>query len=445
MNKQRKEAKKAAKKARTSRAERQEQSQGQPEPSAAQISSKYRAPVPTLTIVGLRRPVHTVPQRTHSDTLMTAAITPISSAPKETPTALTISLPLTHLTSEQPVYSECSTGSYDTEYSKLAADNWVTNTHQRDDRALVQSSIHPHFGPAPDCTSNHDLLPSDDIWKFVPKFLVDSNGTISLVNRTNWLYDIETQHDDGTSDFDSEASPVKVNLLETTFSDADSSDDLSDYSEADKLVGERLNNEHYETGAPAVHEKALDISFGAVEHVIDESLDIEPSSERSLFERKNSYEGLSGIAMDENAVASTKQASNGTCKLTRMLLESESLFTFSKVLEAKQNGKATRKAIVTAFLALIDLERKKRKKLLLPSACCATIILRSEILQHMTTLGAIRIVALLTQLDFNEEDEVATMDLYKTFDKLTKKQMQMHREATSGTVRVLGRALGRLT
>jgi hypothetical protein len=128
-----------------------------------------------------------------------------------------------------------------------------------------------------------------------------------------------------------------------------------------------------------------------------------------------------------------------------MRLGTESLFSFLKVLKVEESGNATRVAVVTAFLKFVNRERKKHGAHPLPLLCTAYSVLSSGILPHTTMLGTTTVAVLVTQLVFDEKDEVEIVQVYAAWDRLGREEMRQQQMAAMGIMSALGRALGRLT
>jgi hypothetical protein len=106
-----------------------------------------------------------------------------------------------------------------------------------------------------------------------------------------------------------------------------------------------------------------------------------------------------------------------------MCLGTESLFSYLEVLKVEESGNATRVAVVTASLKLVKCERKKQGAHLLPLSCTAYSVLSSDILSHTTMLGSTTVAALVTQLIFDEKDEVEIVKVYAAWDRLGREEM----------------------
>jgi hypothetical protein len=154
----------------------------------------------------------------------------------------------------------------------------------------------------------------------------------------------------------------------------------------------------------------------------------------------DTVEGLAGSPTDDEDQAAYEWAS----ELSHIMLGTESLFTFFEIVDGNNNYTAGKKAVVAAFLELIDMERKKRGGAPLPLSVTAASLVNSPILTHTIFIGVTTLAAFLAQLDFGAIDEVTITDLYETWGVLSKKEARAGVLATTSMMGALGRALGRI-
>ena len=128
-----------------------------------------------------------------------------------------------------------------------------------------------------------------------------------------------------------------------------------------------------------------------------------------------------------------------------MRLGTEPLSSYLEVTEAEESGKATRHAVVTAFLEIVNIERKKRGVHALPSLYTAQSVLSSSVLPHTVKLGSTTVASFIAQLSFDEKDEVEISGLCAAWDRLSGEEVQQQRAASGGAMGVLSRAFGRPT
>jgi len=134
-------------------------------------------------------------------------------------------------------------------------------------------------------------------------------------------------------------------------------------------------------------------------------------------------------------------ASNCGSDVSVMRLDTESLCTFLEGMEAEESGKATRNAVVTAFLKLVNIERQKRGVHSLPSLYTAQSVLSSGVLPHTIKLGTTTIASFIAHLSFDEKDEVEMGDVCAAWDRLGRDEVQQQQAAPGGIMGVLRRAL----
>ncbi|KAF1835868.1 hypothetical protein BDW02DRAFT_617789 [Decorospora gaudefroyi] len=318
-------------------------------------------------------------------------------------------------------------------------------------------------------------------------FLFGANNEIRCVAAWAPFHHVDAIEDDGATDFDSIASPTKQDLRDTNLG---LSDQPSSFDDNCELHGGIYNDEAYE-----FDEEELD--YLRLPEAEDETDTLHGWSMRNFsIYISNTSSGLSVLATSETSVngdwideevnstgtvirrsikkdvsspAATEDATNVSqdttlvqdpvtsrtnsnasgdsdwiCELARVLLGTESMFTFLSVLEVQGNGNIAKDAVVSAFLRLVDLEREKRSDTLLPASCTLANVLGSLILPHTVFLGTTTLAAFLAQLEFGFTGEVTTVELYTAFDTLSKKEMRMRGLATTGVMGALGRALGKI-
>ena len=137
-------------------------------------------------------------------------------------------------------------------------------------------------------------------------------------------------------------------------------------------------------------------------------------------------------------------ASDFASELMRTMLGTESLFTFFEHLEASDYGSTTKTAVVTAFLQLINLERKKLGKRPLPSSYTAASVLSSIIVPHTIFLGTSSLATLLAHFSFGSHGETTVDEVYRVFKTLSKEDLLSQVQATKGVMGALGLRLAKL-
>ena len=400
-------------------------------------------------------------------------------------------------------------------------------------------------------------------WDSQRMFFVDSTGDTRVVDLRQTLYDINVEVDDGASDFDSIASPMKVNPLLAPISEHDeatstdksseeSSDQSSDEIDTDDLAGFVRIDCNFITSKDALADSdgtpATTLSFSDDEDVIDpclvftstekvdivdidhghtfqgtnragndaegkvneeSPLDVDvvlvPYEEESLHEndptspvaehvlemahsteeeshsvtviaaktsfmdtrvlasiatayvpvRDNQCEKVgsdneltenNAVIKDEfkSAIPQEAFSSDWASELIRITIGTESLFNFFEHLKSSDCGSTTKTAIVTAFLQLINLERKKLGKRPLPSSYTAASVLSSKILPHTIFLGTSSLATLLAHFAFGLDGETTVDEVYHVFKALSKEDLLSQVKATKGVMGALGLRLAKL-
>ncbi|KAI4643684.1 hypothetical protein J4E93_006696 [Alternaria ventricosa] len=291
-------------------------------------------------------------------------------------------------------------------------------------------------------------------------FLASADGMIQCIAHDQFLHNVETIKDDGGSDFDSVASPSKGYL-------ADASEE---YNETFESIDSRIEDAQL---GPSIREKLHDIDNAGVEGPEVPDRCLQPANKYNLDrEELSSHTDGSNAGSDEAASVSTEKCEvigthqgrlesttrpdskeeihdapmnevsdeelaetvstssqvpdtpDCASELSRMRLGTESLSSFLEVMEAEESGKATRHAVVTAFLKLVNIERKKRGVHALPSLYTAHSVLSSSILPHTIMLGTTTVASLLAQLSFDDRDEVEIVDVCAAWDRLSHEEVQ---------------------
>ncbi|KAI4657351.1 uncharacterized protein J4E79_007424 [Alternaria viburni] len=300
-------------------------------------------------------------------------------------------------------------------------------------------------------------------------FLASADGVIQCIAYDQLLHDVETVKDDGGSDFDSVASPIKGFLEHSNGAHDKTSESIDSRIEdarSDSGIRERLHDvdnaglEGSEVSDLCDREELSshtdDSNVGSDEaaSVSTEKCEVVATQQGSLQSttRSGSKEGLRDAPLNElsngelaETVATSPQvASNCGSYVSVMRLGTEPLSSYLEVMEAEESGKATRDAVVTAFLKLVNIERKKRGVHALPSLYRAQSVLSSSILQHTIMLGTTTVASFIAQLSFDEKDEVGMGDVCAAWDRLGREEVQRQPMASGGIMGTLGRALGRL-
>jgi hypothetical protein len=320
-------------------------------------------------------------------------------------------------------------------------------------------------------------------------FVARGDCTIQCIHNDQLLHDIETTQDDGSSDFDSVASPDKKDLrhIDSRGRHFWGSDKPSEFDHHDPIVqlngtlltsaedtdavhgwclspmhGHTLQEEEllvHANDSGLGSKDAVPVSTEECVHVVmppsDSQSSTSPDSKRGAQDgcRDESEDAtfIAGFVAETEIPAKvtstsseTSDASDWACELCRMCLGTESLFTYLKILEVEDSGNATRDAVVAAYLYLIGLERKKSGVHFLPPSCTAYSVLSSGILPHTIMLGTTAVASFVAQLSFDGKDEVKIVDLYAAWDRLGREEMRQKQVASVGIMGALGRTLGRL-
>ncbi|CAO2652496.1 Nn.00g007790.m01.CDS01 [Neocucurbitaria sp. VM-36] len=320
-------------------------------------------------------------------------------------------------------------------------------------------------------------------------FLSSIDGELFVVNPNQLLYKVRVI-DETASDFESIASPTKPDPYTAT--EADQSNGMECHGDDEYLFEESAMSEAYHLNVPdfdpfpdfssfgAVHDKTIEHAHSlSQDEGYDEELqespldhqdteidsgcahgpakleqDIDPETE---YERppedspmKSKYaEGAYGTSkfsqIAEIAEASTSAAAAAWSReLAQTMLGTECLFTFLSELKVESNGNATKEAVATAFLQLVDYERHKLGEALLPRSCSSAQILTSRILPHTTILGTTSLARFLSELVFDLKKEVSIVEIYEAFRELSKAELRAQEMATMGIMGALGQKLGKL-
>ncbi|CAA9961052.1 hypothetical protein PTMSG1_04436 [Pyrenophora teres f. maculata] len=306
-------------------------------------------------------------------------------------------------------------------------------------------------------------------------FLIGDENSITCINYGQPLYNVDAIQDDGGSDFDSIASPTKMDLSQvfndTTgsgsspyrnstlstetytneedhykfgikdfdgwVSEDESTTGLDDASSVDTVIRYKVNL-HPPNEAPTGKEKTDDVTKIPIPTTSNE--DTPESSYNVTLQGE-----MSSIASSQTVACNTMDEADWTCERARMRLGTESFFTFLEVLELKNNGNTTMGSVVAAFLEMVDLEREKRGTVLLPSACTAHRLLSSQILPHVVMLGKTTVYAVMKELAFDGNDEIKIVDIYGAWDRLSREEMRLQNMASKGIMGALGRSLGKFS
>jgi hypothetical protein len=272
-------------------------------------------------------------------------------------------------------------------------------------------------------------------------FFATPLGHTRLVDFNNPMYSVDVTLDDGASDFDSIASPIKSNPklaliheeTESTSSE-ESLDDLYDHSTIENWLEEDVEGTLISTGSEISTEYPCPSG----------------SSTPALSDSPRSPEGLSDN--DSNSVQdvktpqpSTSFASDWASELVRTTLGTESLFTFLQHLKTSEEGTATKLAIAAAYLELVDLERKKMGERALPKSYSASAVMASGIMPHTIFLGTVSLASLMSQVDLEKSEDTTTIEeIYRVFKMMSKEDSHHQVAATTGIMGMLGRKLGRI-
>ncbi|KAI4623215.1 hypothetical protein J4E83_004607 [Alternaria metachromatica] len=303
-------------------------------------------------------------------------------------------------------------------------------------------------------------------------FLASADGVIQCIAYDQLLHDVETVKDDGGSDFDSVASPIKSFLEHSNGAHDKTSKSIDcriEDVQSDPGIRERLHDvdnaglEGSEVSELRDHEELSSHTDGSntgpdeAASVSTEKREVVATQQGSLQSttRSGSKEELHNAPLNElsngelaERVATSPQvpvASNDGPDVSIIRLGTELLSSYLEVIEAEESGKVTRDAVITAFLKLVNIERKKRGVHALPSLYTAQSVLRSGILPHTIMLGTTTVASFTAQLSFDEKDEVVISDVCAAWDQLGREEVQQQRAASEGVMGVLSRAFGRPT
>jgi hypothetical protein len=128
-----------------------------------------------------------------------------------------------------------------------------------------------------------------------------------------------------------------------------------------------------------------------------------------------------------------------------MTMGTESLFKFLFNLETTEHGTITKSAIVSAFIKLVDLERKKLTEHLLAASYTSANILRSKIVPHTIFLGTTSLAAFLAKFEFGENGETEVAEVYHVFKAMRTEDLRLQVLATMGLMGKLGERLGKFS
>ena len=276
-------------------------------------------------------------------------------------------------------------------------------------------------------------------------FLASADGVIQCIAYDQLLHDVETVKDDGGSDFDSVASLIKGFLEHSNGAHdetCESIDSRIEDAQSDPGIREKLHDmDNAGVEGPEVpdlcdreelssHTDDSNVGSDDAASVSTEKCEMVATQQGSLQSttRSGSTEELRDAALNElsngelaERVATNPQfsvASNGGLDVRMIRLDTEPFSSYLEVMEAEESGKVTRDAVVTAFLKVVNIERKKRGANALPSLYTAQSVLSSSILQHTVKLGTTTVASFVAQLSFDEKDEVAMGDVYAAWDRL---------------------------
>jgi hypothetical protein len=289
-------------------------------------------------------------------------------------------------------------------------------------------------------------------------FLASVDGVIQCIDYNQLLHNVETAEDDGGSDFDSVASLDKKDLNGLVDECDKAPESISGSVQLGTAIHDRLRDakdtaqlESLElpgrclqpiemtdsdqivlsvcTSGPGLGSQDAR-SVGTEEGpdlVVKQRTDLQsatcPDREEEVSAASQTTNTIEEPASAASTASQASDASEWAYDLSRMRLGTESLFSYLEVLEVANGGKATRVAVVTAFLNLVNLERKKRGAHALPSLCSAHSLLSSGILSHTTMLGTTTVASFVAQLDFDEKDEVGMVGVYAAWDRLGREEV----------------------
>ncbi|KAI4711667.1 hypothetical protein J4E89_003108 [Alternaria sp. Ai002NY15] len=308
-------------------------------------------------------------------------------------------------------------------------------------------------------------------------FLASADGVIQCIAYDQLLHDVETVKDDGGSDFDSVASPSKGYLEH--FGGA--------HDETSKSIDSRIEDAPLDLG---IRNRLHDVEESAsVESLEVPGWSLQPTNKdwmdrTEVWSYADGSEKAASVSTEKCEVSATQQGrlQSATCSDSKeefhdplqsatpseesvkavlyssevpeasasarepshMRLGTESSCSFREALEDEESGKVTRDAVITAFLKLVNIERKKRGVHALPSLYTAHSVLSSGVLPHTIMLGTTTVASFTAQLSFDEKDEVEMGDVCAAWDRLDREEVGRQQMASGGIMGALGRALGRL-
>lgn len=307
-------------------------------------------------------------------------------------------------------------------------------------------------------------------------FLASADGVTQCIAHDKLLHDVEIIKDDGGSDFDSVTFPSRMcpddwknachetskfigcciedtqvgSAIRDRFWNAKDSAELEDIEvpgrclhPSQKCSSDREVLSSYSDSSGFGSDDAVSVSAEKCEVVATHPTSLQTTarsgSKDEVHEASHNEASTEELAKTVSTSSHGPDDSDCASELSRMRLGTESLFSCLEVMEARDSGKATRHAVVAAFLQLVNIERKKRGARTLPSACTAHSVLSSGILLHAIMLGTTTVASLVAQLCFDEKDEVEMGDVYTAWDRLGREEVQQQRIASGGSMGVLGR------
>lgn len=342
-----------------------------------------------------------------------------------------------------------------------------TSANQNDQNwALVL--YHIPFSQSSEDSTSDPFEDDDDVntesssssWNVSRVFMVTMDGSTHLVDHRQMLYNNVRVIDEDASDFDSIASPWK-DLPVVDFEanspcvfDLDNDDDTTSEEREDSILQLHLDKRTEERRE--IHTDDENSSPGqegsqeTTEEVREAELEMSPDGSRPDKLIHVNVDDALDISQDSTAIKDDKKSNKESTAvtdwaraLTHTMLGTESLFTYFTILEVKTNGNATKIALATAFLQLVDFERQKLEETLLPHSCSASSILGSKVLPHTIMLGTTSLAAFLSELEFDANDKATLVSVFEAFKKLSEREVQVRNMAAQGIMGDLLRALGR--
>ncbi|KAF2026747.1 hypothetical protein EK21DRAFT_115478 [Setomelanomma holmii] len=156
----------------------------------------------------------------------------------------------------------------------------------------------------------------------------------------------------------------------------------------------------------------------------------------SLF--KAEVAGMSDIRL--NGTFSSDWAS----ELMRLVIGTESLFTFLDNLNTDKDGSVNLTTIVTTFLRLVDLEREKLGRRKLPVTCDALSVMASQIIPFTIFLGTTSLASFLSHFAFSADGKTTLDEVYRVFKLEQAEDSYIQTKAAKGIMGELSRSLGKL-